>query len=238
MITKNYIFYVFLFFTQGAFAQIFIQPQAGGIWTKSAVLKKTPFIVDFFDSHLYFGLSVGMRKNKIEHSLGYSYYPIGVNYLIKNLPYWGYGWGTQHMDTHNISYDFSYNVLHWKRLDIKTGLSARLCSTVSTWALKSSGKIDSGYDTLKIIGRYDEVSYERTQLLLEPHIDIDIRLTKRIAWSTHWGYIFGNKNIYTLESNYTIKGIQQPTGSIKVDGTAVPVTTGFKFYFKQKKPKE
>ena len=231
-------FFIFLFFTNLTFAQIFIQPQAGGIWNKSSIVKKTPYITNFFDSQPYFGLTVGIRKNKIEQSLGYSYYPIGVDYSIKNLPYWGYGWGTKHIDTHNISYDFSYNILHWKRLYVKTGLSARLCTSISTWSLKSSGKIDSGHDTLKFVGIYDVTAYERRQLLLEPHVDIDIRLTKRIAWTMHWGYIFGNKNIYTLESNYTIKDIQQPTGSVKVDGTAVLVNTGFKFYFKEKKPKE
>ena len=232
------ILFLVLYSTNIIFAQFYIQPQGGAIWNKSKIDKTTPYIINFYDSQPYFGLSIGKKINKIEHSLGYTYYSIGINYSLRNLPYWGYGWGTKHMDTHNISYDFNYNTLHWKRLDVKTGISLHLCTSILTWSAKTSGKIDSGYDTLKIIGKYDVIGYERTQLLLEPHIDIDIRLSKRISWTTHWGHIFGNKNIYTLVSNYTIKGVPQPTGSTRVDGTAKVVTTGFKFYFKQKKNSE
>ena len=234
-----FLFFILILISNKSFAQIFIQPQGGAIWNKSKVVKSIPYLVNFFDSQPYFGLTVGKRKNKIEQSLSYAYYPIGVDFLIKNFPYYAYGWGTKYMDTHNISYDFSYNVLHWKRLDVKTGLSARLCTSKSTWpSTKVGGGSTVNYDSLEIIGQYNATAYERTQLLFEPHIDIDIRLAKRIAWTTHWGYIFGNKNIYILESKYVINGVQQPAASVKVDGTAVPITMGFKFYFKQKKPKE
>ena len=230
-----FLFFILTIISSKSFAQFYLQPQIGIIFTKSKIDNNTNVAKTQGDEP-YFGLIVGKKQNKIEHQLGYFFYPIGISYAIAT-PY--AGWGTKYMVTHNISYAINYNILHWKRLDIKAAGTVHLCLSRLTWpSARHSGRGSIIYVNNPVYQEYDAIGYERAQLMIEPHLDIDIRLFKRITWNTHFGYIFGNKNIYTMESRYTIKGVSQPNGYSKVDGTAEVFSTGFKFYFKQKKPKE
>ena len=53
------ILFLVLYSTNIIFAQFYIQPQGGAIWNKSKIDKTTPYIINFYDSQPYFGLSIG-----------------------------------------------------------------------------------------------------------------------------------------------------------------------------------
>ena len=239
---KSKIFFLimaYFFYANKSSAQFYIQPQYGYIFNKSSILVSVPQSVSVWDQNHYFGLLVGKRVGKIDHAFGYFHHYIGISHRIDGSPIYGYGWGTTYMVLLNFSYKFDYNILHWKRLDVKVGSNVHLAVSRATYpSLRSigGGTIEQG--NIIATGIYTTQAFERSQLLLEPHLDIDFRLLKRVAFNLHVGHVFGNKNIYTMTTKYTLNSVLQSEGSNEVDGTGNIFSTGFKFYFKEKKPKE
>ena len=236
----SFLIIAYFFFVDKSFAQLYIQPQYGNIFNKSSILVSVPQSVSVWDQNHYFGLLIGKKIGKIDHSFGYFHHNIGISHRIDARPIYGFGWGKSYMVLLNFSYKFDYNVLHWKRLDVNIGSNLHLAVSRATYPnLKSSGGgiIQQG-SNIVAVGNYTTQAFERSQLMLEPHLDIDLRLLKKVAWNIHVGHVFGNKNIYTMTTKYTLNGVFQSEGSNEVDGTANVFSTGFKFYFKQKKPKE
>ncbi len=236
---KIFILIACSYFTNSIFAQYYIQPQFGFFEEVSRTIGNPPNFaktryhssLDYDGMHL--GLLVGKKSNKIEQQLGYFFHHVGI-YTNVEKPF--AGWGTAYMVTHNLSYGLNYSFLHWKRLDLRLGSYLHLCIPRLTWPSpysKSSGV--TGYQDMPVESISSTTAYERTQLNIEPYLDLNIRLFKRITWNLHRGYNFGFRRLYVMDSEYTISGIPQPKGSTETKGSGNILSTGFKFYFKNKK---
>jgi hypothetical protein len=232
---KIFIFIIFNYTLSNVFAQYYIQPQIGFINIVSKRIGNPPnFIKKHTDFQIYTGLLIGKKNNKIEQQLGYFFYPIGIAGGIEK-PY--AAWGSKYMVTHNISYSLNYSFLSWKRIDLRVGSFLHLCTSRLTWpSAYSVSKGVIGYQDAKVEETDATMAYERTQLTIEPYLDLNVRLFKRIIWNLHKGYNFGFKNMYTMDSEYTISGVPQPKGSSETKGSGGILTTGFKFYFKNQTP--
>jgi hypothetical protein len=214
--------------------QLYFQPRIGLVNSVSKRIGDSPELLKTIPNlSIGGGLIVGKTKNKVNHQLSYFFYPITITGGIVNPET---SWGTSYVVCHNFSYGISYNVLHWKRLDVGIGNFFHVCIPKLTWpsakdiSMGISGTI--GSPNPKVSDVTYTTAYEKTRLILEPHIDVDVRLFKNIKWNIHWGNNFGFKNIYTMDFDVKINDVPYTSGKSKSDGSGYLLSTGFKFYLK------
>ena len=236
---KIFNFIIFFQFFNSISAQYYIQPQFGFFEGLTRTIgnppnfAKTRFSGSYDYDGMHLGLLIGKKSNKIEQQLGYFFHHVGIDTQIKNP---SAGWGTQYMVTHNISYGLNYSFIRWKRLDLRVGSYFHLCiPRLTKPSPYSRAKSTIGYQYTPVEATDLTTAYERTQLNIEPYLDLNIRLFKRITWNLHRGYNFGFRRLYVMDSEYTVSGIPQPKGSTETKGSGNVLSTGFKFYFKDKK---
>jgi hypothetical protein len=224
------------FFQNENYAQLYFQPRIGLVNSISKRIGDSPELLKTIPNlSIGGGLIVGKTKNKVNHQLSYFFYPIIIKGGIVN-PY--AAWGTGYVVCHNFSYGISYNVLHWKRLDVGIGNFFHVCMPKLTWpSAKSTSSGTVGYPNQEVRGTAYTTAYEKTRLILEPHVDVDVRLFKNIKWNIHWGNNFGFKNIYTMDFDVKINDIPYTSGKSKSDGSGYLLSTGFKFYLKNQDKK-
>jgi hypothetical protein len=73
-------------------------------------------------------------------------------------------------------------------------------------------------------------AYEKRQVLVEPKLCFDLKLNKRMTWSTQLSYSIGHKILYRAEANYSINNIPEPKGVVTTNGTSIMFGTGLKLY--------
>ena len=233
--------YLFVFmFLNTIHAQFYINPYSGISFANTKIVQPSKYLVNFHNDNPCFGLSFGYKNKKINHSLGYLYHTIGITYFIADLPYFGIGNGHKNVENHNIYYDFTYNLLKWRKLNINTGLSLYASKSIST--SPSNNEILFGLNEInngiKVNGTIFLKTLPGKQFFVAPHIDIELQLLKKIAWNTNFSYMIGSRSIYTGTGNIALDNVQQAEGKLKMDGSGLLINSGFKLYFKQKKPKE
>jgi hypothetical protein len=222
-------------------AQLYFQPCFGENFVKMKIIKPSTYLTTKLENNHFVGVALGYRKNKFNHSIGLIKYEIGVFYtLFDKSKGFGVGWGDKYVENRNLFYGIDYDLFNVKRLSIKVGSKLHLSKSNLTWG--TSGKTISpiNEDTgagIYVKGTTVVQAYKGTQIMIEPSIDIDLRLFKKITWNLHFGYILGNRIIYSSINNYSFNGIQQNEGEVQTDGSGYLLSTGFKFYLKNQDKK-
>jgi hypothetical protein len=226
----HFILIILCFARSICFAQFYFEPRIGISNALSKRIEGSPDLKNRYQTSYYQGIELGKKSNSLEYALGYLHYTSGITFDLRNEDRVSVGWGSAYLAHHNFYYGMNYILFQKKRSTLSAGLTLSLSQTRLTFGSTEMLPLTHHYANNILEGLLTIKAYEKRQFLVEPKLNFDVKINKRITWETQLGYTFGHKTLYRAEANYSINNIPEPKGVVTTNGTAIMFGTGLKMY--------